>query len=379
MRAWRFYEFNDMRLDEVPDPVPGPGEVLLKVRVVEPSVTEAIVFSGVETEGSERVRKRMRGGPAQMFGHEYSAEVVALGDGVERLRVGDRVADRALLPCMECELCRSGRDDDCRRGPVTGSDFPGCLAELAAIPQNALVPVRHDHVSDYEIAAMQPAAECVAAIASAEVECGDTVVVIGQGAMGIYATQAARHTLASRVIAVDVRAEPLEMAKRFGADDIVNGAETDPVEAVLELTAGAGADIVIESAGGPPKEGLAGSATVDQAMAMVRDTGKVVISSIVPGLVPIDFQRARLRSTKLIFPEMAHLRHLAATVEMVASGRLQIEPLVSHVVWGLEQAPLAFEITADKGRYGATGPAQIVVDTAAVPRHERTVDPASTG
>ncbi len=379
MRAWRFYDFNDMRLDEIPDPVAGPGEVLLKVRVVEPSVTEAIVFSGRETEGSERVRRRMATGPAQLFGHEYSAEVVALGPGVERLAVGDRVADRALLPCMECGLCRSGRDDDCRRGPVTGSDFPGCLAELAAMPESALVPVRHDHVSDYDIAAMQPAAECLAAVASARVESGDTVAVIGQGAMGIYATQIAHHTLAGRVIAVDVRPEPLAMASRLGADETVDGSVVDPVEAVLELTGGIGADVVIESAGGPPKEGLAGSQTVDQALAMVRDTGRVVISSIVPGKVPLDFQLLRLRSTALIFPEMAHLRHLATTVEMVASGKLQIAPLVSHVVWGLEEAPLAFEITGDKGRFGATGPAQIVVDTASVPRHEGIVEPAPTG
>lgn len=374
MKAWRFYDFDDMRLDEVPDPEHGPDEVLIKVRVVEPSVTEAILATGRETVGYPRVRRKLEEeAPVQLFGHEYCAEVVAVGAGVDRLRPGDRVVDRSLLPCMRCPLCREGRPEECRRGPITGMDFPGCLAEYAAVPHYAVVPIPEE-ISDYDGAAMQPAAECVAAVDSAGIECGDTVAVIGQGAMGIHSMQAARSTLARRVIAVDVRDEPLRMAAELGADDTVNGSEVDPVEAVMELTGGRGADVVIESAGGPPKEGLAGSATVDQAFGMARDCGRVVINSMIPGLTGIDFVRWRMKSVRLIFPMMADLRHLDATVAMTAQGRLRIDPLVSHVVWGLERAERAFEITADKGRYGATGPCQIVVDTDSVPRSDRVLE-----
>lgn len=376
MKAWRFYDFNDMRLDEVPEPEPGPEDVVLRVRVVQPSVTEAILASGRETVGFARIKQKIdEQAPVQLFGHEYCAEVVEVGANVDRLKPGDRVVDRSLLPCMTCALCKAGRPDECRRGPVTGFDFPGCLAEYAAVPHYAVVPIP-DEVSDYAGAAMQPVAECVASVDSAQIECDDVVVVIGQGSMGIYSMQAARHTLAGEVIAVDVRPEPLSMAKEFGADHCIDASEADPVEAVLELTGGKGADVVIESAGGPPKEGLAGSATVDQAFGMVRDCGKIVINSMIPGVTGIDFIRWRMKSINLIFPMMADLRHLRTSALMTAQGRMRVDPLVSHVVWGLEHAPKAFEITAEKARFGATGPCQIVVDTGGVPRHPKVIEEA---
>jgi threonine dehydrogenase-like Zn-dependent dehydrogenase len=377
MKAWRFYGFDDMRLDDVPDPTYGPDDVLLKIRVVEPSVTEAILAAGRETIGAPRIRKRLEDAPVQLFGHEFCAEVLEVGGNVRGFRPGDRVADRALLPCLTCALCLDGRAEECRRGPVIGFDMPGCFAEYAALPYYALVRLP-DEVSDYDAAGLQPAAECVAAIDTAGVERNDTVAVIGQGAMGIHSTQAARSTLAGQVIAIDVRPEPLAMAAALGADHCINAGEVDPVEAVLELTDGRGADIVVESAGGPPKEGLSGSATVDQALAMVRDSGRVVMNSQIPGLTGIDLVRWRQKSLKMIFPMMADLGHLETTVRMIASGKLKIDPLVSHVVWGLEQTPLAIEITGDKGRFGATGPAQIVVDTDNVPRHPRIFEPAAT-
>jgi len=376
MKAWRFYDFDDMRLDEIPDPTYGPDDVLLKIRVVEPSVTEAILASGADTIGAPRIRKRMEDAPVQLFGHEFCAEVVEVGANVRSFRPGDRVANRALLPCLTCALCLEGQIEECRRGPVVGFDMPGCFAEYAAVPHYALVRLR-DEVTDYDAAGLQPAAECVAAIDTADVQRNDTVVVIGQGAMGIHSTQAARYTLAGQVIAIDVRPEPLAMAADLGADAVVNAAEVDPIEAVLELTGGRGADIVVESAGGPPKEGLAGSATLDQAREMVRDSGKVVVNSQIPGLTGVDLIRWRQKSLRMIFPMMADPGHLETTVRMIASGKLKIDPLVSHVVWGLEQTPLAIEITAQKGRFGATGPAQIVVDTENVPRHPRIYEPAA--
>jgi hypothetical protein len=94
-----------------------------------------------------------------------------------------------------------------------------------------------------------------------------------------------------------------------------------------------------------------------------------VINALIPGMTGIDFIKWRTRSIELIFPQIADLSHLSTAALMVAQRRLQIDPLISHAVWGLEHAPLAFEITADKAHYGATGPCQIVVDTDSVPTH----------
>lgn len=377
MRAWRFYDFGDMRLDEVPTPRPGRRDVLLKVQVVQPSVTEAILASGRETIGFELVRRRLEtAAPVALFGHEYCAEVVEVGAEVRSVSPGDRVVGYSMLPCTECVHCREGHGDRCRSGPMFGFEMPGCMAEYAVCPANGVVAIPPG-LSPHEAAAVQPAAECLASVESAAPQRGDTVAVVGQGAMGNYSMQLARHTLADQVIAIDVRPEPLRLAAELGADHCLNAVEVDVVEAVMELTGGRGADVVIESAGGPPQEGLAGSATVDQSFQIVRNTGRVVINSLIPGRTAIEFVAWRSRSVSLVFPGLADLRHLATAARMTSQGRLQIEPLISHVVRGIEQAPLAFEITADKGSFGATGPCQIVVDTDAVPPHPKTL--AATG
>jgi L-iditol 2-dehydrogenase len=377
MKAWRFYDFGDMRLDEVPTPSPGPGEVLLRVLVVQPSVTEAILAGGRETIGYERVRERLaNAAPVGLFGHEYCAEVVAVGAGVERVREGDRVVGYSMLPCTDCAFCREGHEDRCRTGPMFGFDMPGCLAEYSVCPENGVVAIP-DSLTPYEAAAVQPAAECVASVESAAPRRGETVAIVGQGAMGIYSMQAARHSLADQVIAIDVRPEPLELAAQLGADHCIDASATDAVEAVLELTGGRGADVVIESAGGPPREGLAGSATVEQSFELVRNCGRVVINSLIPGRTGLDMIGWRSRSVSLVFPGLGDLRHLATAARMTAQGRLRIDPLISHVVWGLEQAPLAFEVTAEKVRFGATGPCQIVVDTAGVEPHPKTIAAAT--
>jgi threonine dehydrogenase-like Zn-dependent dehydrogenase len=376
VRAWRFHGgLEDMRLDEVPDPAPGVGEVLLRVRVVEPSVTEAVLVYGAA--GASGYEQALADGPAQLFGHELCGEVIEAGPGVERLAVGDRVGNRSFLPCLECALCLSGRSAACRRGPRIGFQLPGCLAELAVLPEHALV-VLPDAVSDYEGATIQPAADCVAALDSARLLPSDTVAVIGQGMMGIHTMQVARALGVAQVIAIDVRDEPLALAAELGADHCVNAASSDAVAAVMALTDGVGADVAIECAGGPPAQGLAGSASIEQALAVVRDSGRVVLNSIVPGRTGLDLLAWRMRSIELVFPMMAEPRHLELTVQLVADGKLRLDPLISHVVWGLDQVPKAFEITADKATYRATGPCQVVVDTDSVAPHPRVMEPAGS-
>ena len=360
MRAWQLYGFGDMRLEELEDPRPGPGEALVRTRVVQPSVTEAMLAFGTETFGYETVRSALADGPARLFGHEYCAEIVALGEGVEGLAAGDRVADVAALPCMECALCLEGRSEDCRRGPHVGFEMPGCLSDVAVVPALGLVPVP-DGVSDAQAACLQPACDCVAGVDAARLEGGETVAVIGQGPMGGYTLQLARAAGAGRVIAIDVRAESLATARELGADDCVDASDGDPVAAVLELTGGRGVDVAFESAGGAPSSGLGGHTTLDQAREMTRDTGRVVVLALLPGTPPFDMLAWRGRSIELLFPPLGSRSHLARAAALAADGALALDRYTSHSVDGLERVAEAFEITANKGRYGALGPCQVVV------------------
>ena len=109
MKAWRFYGFNDMRLDDVPEPVCSPRNVLVEPLCVQPSVTEAQLAQGIPTLAFDRIKRRLETeAPVQLFGHEFCARVLET-DGASRFRPGDRVAARAKLPCGESPLCRSER------------------------------------------------------------------------------------------------------------------------------------------------------------------------------------------------------------------------------------------------------------------------------
>src|SRR5262245_37611615 len=212
MKAWRFYGFNDLRLDEVPTPKLRPRHVLAQVLVVQPSVTEAQLAAGVRTLAYERVKRRLETeAPVQLFGHEFCVRIVEVGEGVTRFQVGDRVAARAKLPCGNCPLCHNQRADRCRAGPVIGFDLPGCFAELALLPEIALVKV-DERISDSEAACLQSLSDSVAAVETAGIGIGDSVAIFGQGSMGLECLQVARNCGAGLIIGVDVRPEACRMS-----------------------------------------------------------------------------------------------------------------------------------------------------------------------
>src|SRR5205814_2286391 len=182
MKAWRFYHFNDMRLDDVPQPACPPGHVLVEPLCVQPSVTEAQLAQGIPTLAFDRIKRRLETeAPVQLFGHEFCGRILETS-GSSRFRPGDRVAARAKLPCGECPLCRSERSELCRKGPVIGFDLPGCFSEIASLPEIALVKV-DDRISDNEAACLQSLSDSVAAVETAELHIADTVVILGQGSM----------------------------------------------------------------------------------------------------------------------------------------------------------------------------------------------------
>ena len=364
MKAWRFHAFGDMRLDDVPERVPGPGQVLVEPLCVQPSVTEAQLAQGIPTLAYDRVKRRLDAEPpVQLFGHEFCARVLDAGRD-SRFRVGDRVAARAKLPCGDCPLCRAEKRDLCRAGPVIGFDLPGCFAERSLIPEIALVKV-DDRISDSEAACLQSLSDSVAAVETAELCMADTVAIFGQGSMGLECLQIARLSGAGLIITVDVRAEACAMSKELGADHALNARECDPVQTIRDLTAGNCADVVFECAGGSPKQGLAGQRSLLQAVDAVRSGGKIVGVSWFGGPLELNIDLFRERSLRYLFPDISTLAHLEHTVRLVASGRVRVKPTITHVLQGIESVPKAFEITANKGKYQAINPAQVMMERSA--------------
>src|SRR6516165_2138644 len=265
-----------MRLDDVPEPACRPGHVIVEPRCVQPSVTEAQLAFGIRTLAYDRIKGRLETeAPVQLFGHEFCARVLEVGAGVTRVRPGDRVAARAKLPCGTCALCNGGRDHLCRKGPIIGFQLPGCFAERALLPEIALTRL-DDRISDSEAACLQSLSDSVAAVETAGIGIGDSVAIYGQGSMGLECLQIARTSGAGLIVAVDVREEACRVSRELGADVALNARSEDPVAAIRELTEGNGADVVFECAGGSPKQGLACTRSLMQAIESVRSGGKLV-------------------------------------------------------------------------------------------------------
>lgn len=355
MRAWVLHDFGDLRLEERPEPEVPDGYALLRVRVVQLSVVEAMLARGVRTYHWTHVRERLdREGPGQFFGHEFCGEVLAVRGESHGLAPGDRVAGKAQAPCGRCELCLNGRLDACQKGPILGFGYPGALAELCVAPTAALVRIP-PVVDDLAAATVQPSSDALAGARAATIEAGALVAVLGFGCTGLVCAESARVYGAGRVVVSDVRDEALALAERLGYEAV--DARRDDIAARV----GGRADIAFDCASGPVEEGLSGEATHEQAAACLRDGGTVVGISLLGDATCLRYDTFRHRALRFVFPALCDRALIEETVALMARGRLRVREAVSHVLDGLERLPEAIEITARKGEHQATNPAQIRV------------------
>ena len=342
VRGWLTHAFNEIRLEEVPYPELKPGWAIVKTKVVQPSVTEVQLFYGERSNSYDKVKKALAKGPQQLFGHEFCAEIVDVDEKNQYgLRAGDRVG------ATHTHIGTIGRD------------FPGCFSEYAAIPLDALAKMP-DGVTDWEVAAIQPLTSCIFDVTALGVTLGDTVLVLGQGVMGLNCTQVAKAVGADTVIGVDRRDDILQMAHKLGADITINAAKEDVVARVMELTNGKGVPFVIEAASGSPKMGLSGGSTVTDAVACVASGGKVMSIPHFHEPVTLDFNYLRAKKVTYMFPpELATPKQMVLAARLIAQKRINIDPMITHKLEGIEKIAESLEITANKAKYGALNPAQV--------------------
>jgi threonine dehydrogenase-like Zn-dependent dehydrogenase len=237
------------------------------------------------------------------------------------------------------------------------------LSEYVLLPAETVVGVP-ETLSNSEVAAMQPLSGCVADIFSAGIEMGDTVVILGQGVMGLNLMQLNRVLGAARTITVDIRDEAISLSRKLGADIVIDGRERSTIEAISEATNGVGADIVFECAGGDTDFGLSGRKTLNQALDIVRDEGKIVQVAVLNPDVDINVESVSSRGIKFLGSRgLCSLKLVEYALDLVQTDRVQLKPLITHVLEGLNKVPDAFEITANKSGYKAMNPAQVIVDS----------------
>ena len=255
----------------VPKPSPGPGEVLIAVRHAGVCGTDLHI-----ADWDPWAQGRLR--PPLVVGHEFAGEIVAVGDAVAGLETGQLVTAEGHIVCGHCLQCRTGNGHICKNTRIIGVDRDGAFAEYIAMPATNVLPL--NGIPTTVGAVMDPMGNAFHTVLTAEIP-GSAVLVVGCGPIGCFAVGIARAAGAAKVIASDVNATRLALARRMGAHVTVNAATDDVVRAVLEETGGEGADVVCEMSGVP--------SALHQAFAAVRRGGRVQLLGLPKGEVAIDF------------------------------------------------------------------------------------------
>lgn len=311
MRAILFSAPGSIAIQEVPDPVCGPDEVIVKVATAGVCGTDLHIYRG----------EYMADYPL-IPGHEFSGEVVEVGEDVDYIRVGDRVAPDPNIFCNHCEFCRNDQANHCLNWQGVGITRNGGFAEYVAVPARVCYPVP-DSLSDAQAAFIEPLA-CVAyALRRLRVNPADQVLIFGAGPMGLLLTQALRNSGASRVVVVEKQPQRLALAAQLGAARAV-AAGPGQAEALKEL-APYGFDVIIDATGLP--------AVIEQAFAYLKPRGQYLQF----GVAPID-ATVRLNPYQIFKHDWVILGSFAVNytfqpaIDWLANGVIDVAPLVSHTV-----------------------------------------------
>ncbi len=264
-----------------------------------------------------------------IFGHEYAGDVVAVGDTVDELRVGDRVVVEAHMGCRRCENCIRGLYTAClnygngKRGHrANGFTTNGGLAEYALNHINTLYRIP-DRVSYEEATVVMTAGSPLFGLENAGgFFAGETVAVLGPGPIGLMTIQLAKALGATRAILTGTRESRLAMGRQLGADLTVNSREADPVGAVMDFTAGKGADLVVDCAGADD--------TFDQAIKMTKPGGKVLLVAFYHGPVTADLSHAVRRNITIYTERGEGGTSVGRCLALLAAGRITAKPLITH-------------------------------------------------
>lgn len=298
-----------IELQEWPEPVAGPGELLLQM-------------SGCGLCGSDLLKVSAAAPEPAVLGHEVVGRVAAIGPGVRRFAPGDRLVVAHHVPCFQCHYCRRGSPSMCRHFKRVNLD-PGGFAELVRVPapnvEHAafrLPPEMAEETASFT----EPLACCLRAVKRSQVAAGDTALVVGLGSIGCLLVQLLTlHGV--QVFGSDLLAARRALGLASGARVLDSDAALDA--ALREATAGRGADVVIVTAGGAP--------VLPAAAARVRDGGTVHYFAGGAGdTLPLSLAAVYHRELTLTATYSSSPAELAEAFDLLASGRVRVEGLVSH-------------------------------------------------
>ena len=323
MRATVFHGPGDIRVEQVPRPNAGPGEALIRVTTTTICGTDVHIV-----KGEYPVR------PGLVIGHEPVGVIEELGVGVTGYEIGERVLVGAITPCGQCRACLSGNLSQCGHGGGYealggwrfGNTIDGAQAEYLLVPsaQANLTPIPDDVTDEQVVLLADIASTGFSAAESGKVRIGDSVVVFALGPIGLCAVAGAKLSGAAQIIGVDSDPVRMDMAKRMGADVVLDFTQVDVVAEVKRLTGG-GADVTIEA--------LGTQGTFENALRCLRPGGTLSSLGVYSGKLEMPYEAfaAGLGDHRIVTTlcpgGKERMRRLIATVQ---SGRFDPLPLITH-------------------------------------------------
>ncbi|MEE3676761.1 L-threonine 3-dehydrogenase [Bacillus safensis] len=315
-------------LMEMPIPEIKDHEVLIKVKATSICGTDVHIYNW-----DDWAKGRVKA--PYIFGHEFTGEVVKVGKQVSRVKVGDFVSAETHVVCNQCYMCLTGQQHLCSETKILGVDIDGCFAEYVKIPEQnvwhnpAQMPV--------ELASIQePLGNAVHTVLHTPVS-GKSVAIFGCGPIGLMAIAVAKASGAVQVFAVDKNEYRLDLARKMGADHIVDIGKDDPVAMIKQLTRMEGADVMCEMSGHP--------AAINQALEACANGGKVNILSLPERPVTIDI------TNQIVFRGLTVQgitgRKMFETwrqvSELLRTNTIDVKPVVTHTL-PFEEFEKGFEL-----------------------------------
>ena len=321
MKAAVWHGYKDIRIEEVKEPSPKPGQVKIKVDWEGICGTDRHEYEGPNFIPVKKPH-RLTGRTAPLtIGHEFSGEIVELGEGVEGWKVGDKVTANGSLTCGVCEACRSGRYNICQKLGFLGVGDDGAFAEYVVVEAAKLFAIP-EGVSQRHAAVAEPLACGIHATNLLGDIKGKDVVVIGPGIIGLSAFFGARYAGAGRILVSGIGDYRKELIEKYGGT-YVDASKTDLESFVQQWSDGRLADVVYECIGAEQ--------TLDQAIRISKPGAKLMIMGVF-GKKPVIDMNTLQEAERVLYTSQAHVNEIATALEYMKEGKINADELITREV-----------------------------------------------
>lgn len=332
----------DYRLEEREIPKAGKEEVIVKVKACGICASDIKCLNGAGMYWGDEFNPQWVKAPV-IPGHEFFGEVVELGEGAREkhgVEIGDWAIAEQILPCEKCRYCKRGQYWMCEVHDMFGFQkgiAEGGMADYMKYPSNARVHEIPKNISLEAAAMIEPLACAIHTVQRAKIELDDMVVIAGAGPIGLFMVQIARLKTPKKLIVLDMKNDRLELAKKLGADIVINPGEADAIEQVMELTDGYGCDVYIEATGHP--------SAVTQGLKMIRKLGIFVEFSVFGEPTTVDWSVIGDRKELDVLGAHISPYTYPIAIDLLERGLVKAEDIVTHS-YHLTDFEEAFNISA---------------------------------